>query len=352
MELDFLKDFEKEVSKDPGITGDNGPPRYWFGSPCHALNRILTGEFDKLLPQGRILGVAGNSGSGKSFLTSNIGAAAQARGAYLLVVDSENALDEEYSTKIGIDTKRNYNYKSVTTIAQATKVVSTFLKGYDKSYGTSPDAPWIVIIIDSLDMLSTDTENENFVKKGEGSADMGQRSKQIKQMLRQFVQGVKNRNISMIVTSQVYANQNLMNGEGLWMVNQAVRYSLSQIILLTKLKLKGDEGISGIRMKCEGFKTRFTMPYQTVTIEVPYETGMDPNSGLLDAAVSLGVVVKKGGWYTLASSGSKFQESGLTDDIVEEIIAAASSTKGFIKSATKDEDLDMEDEEPKVPVEA
>ena len=50
----------------------------------------------------------------------------------------------------------------------------------------------------------------------------------------------------------------------------AIRYSLSQILLITKLKLKDDKesAVSGIRMKVEGFKTRFTKPFQKVTVEV------------------------------------------------------------------------------------
>jgi hypothetical protein len=89
-----------------------------------------------------------------------------------------------------------------------------------------------------------------------------------------------------------------MNGEGVWMVKDAVKYSLSQIIMLTKLKLRGEgRDIEGIRMKCEGYKTRFTKPFQTVTLEVPYETGIDPYNGLLEVAIELDVVQKKGSWY-------------------------------------------------------
>jgi hypothetical protein len=72
---------------------------------------------------------------------------------------------------------------------------------------------------------------------------------------------------------------------------------------LTKLKLKntGEREVQGIRMKITSHKTRFTKPFQEATIEVPYETGMDPYNGLLDAAVSVGVVIKKGSRYALAS---------------------------------------------------
>ena len=117
-------------------------------------------------------------------------------------------------------------------------------------------------------------------------------------MLRGFVQEIKHLNVSMVVTSQVYKNQDLLNGEGLWIVPDAVKYSATLIALIQKRKLKADSGLAGdfkgVRMIVEGYKTRFTKPFQKVEIEVPYEEGMDPYSGLADVAVAAGVLVKKG----------------------------------------------------------
>jgi len=72
--------------------------------------------------------------------------------------------------------------------------------------------------------------------------------------------------------------------------------------MLTKLKLKdtGSRVVKGIRMKCEGYKTRFSKPYQVVTIEVPYDEGMDPYNGLLAVAVEMGIIDKRGSRYALA----------------------------------------------------
>jgi recombination protein RecA len=57
-------------------------------------------------------------------------------------------------------------------------------------------------------------------------------------------------------------------------------------------------------------KTRFCRPFQHIQIEVPYDEGMNPYSGLLDAAVALGVIEKNGSWFTF--EGSKFQKSDET----------------------------------------
>ena len=86
------------------------------------------------IPQGRLTDLAGASGAGKSFLAANLLKSAQDAGAYCLVIDSENALDDVFMSKIGVDVNDNYKYVEVTTIPQVTNVVSSFLKGYRKQY--------------------------------------------------------------------------------------------------------------------------------------------------------------------------------------------------------------------------
>lgn len=69
---------------------------------------------------------------------------------------------------------------------------------------------------------------------------------------------------------------------------------------MRKLKLKEDESgnkvsdVRGIRSACKVMKTRYAKPFESVQIKIPYETGMNPYSGMLDMAESLGMVTKEG----------------------------------------------------------
>jgi hypothetical protein len=144
----------------------------------------------------------------------------------------------------------------------------------------------------------------------------------------------------MVITDQVYRNQDVMNGEGVWMVKDAVKYSLSQIVMLTKLKLRdtGSREVEGIRMKCEGYKTRFTKPFQTVTLEVPYETGIDPYNGVLDVAVTLDVVSKSGSWYTFKDN--KFQAKNFAEYAQDVLVACEAKSDAFLQALiTPDEEV-------------
>ena len=313
--MDFLKEFEKVTEKLETVTSDSKPPTYWFTSGNYVLNKIMSGSYERCIPQGRIVGLCGNSGAGKSFIAANVIKETQKAGAFNVVIDSENAMDDDFVSKIGADTKKNYTYRSVTLISDVTALVSALIKGYKKTYEGVENPIALHITIDSLDMLLTDTEDDNY-KKGVSKGDQGQRNKQLKAMLRTFVQSIKNSNITMVVTGQVYANQDILNGEGKWIISDATKYSLSQIVLIDKLKLKDEEKvITGIRMICQGYKTRFTQPHQKVTIEVPYETGMSPTSGMLDIAKDVGVVKQGGAWYTIASNGEKFQKKTMEKHI-------------------------------------
>lgn len=346
--MGFLKTFEKELASIDGVGTSSVPPRYWYSTGNYVLNRIISGSFQRGIPQGRITNLAGSSGAGKSFVAANLVKAAQLAGAFCLVIDSENALDDEFMGKIGVDTQNNYQYTEVTTIPQVIKVVSAFIKGYRKEFGEDETAPQIFILIDSLDMLMTETEDDNY-GKGVVKGDQGQRNKQLKAMLRSFVQDIKKLNVAVVCTSQVYKNQDVMNGEGLWIVSDAVKYAASQIILLSKLKLKSDSGkagdFSGIRMKAEGYKTRFTKPFQTITIEVPYETGMDPLSGLIETAVGLGVVEKRGSRYAMTGAENTWFEKNMAPYVDEILSKCDNTTDLFLQSDVDDSQLLLEDDD-------
>jgi len=135
----------------------------------------------------------------------------------------------------------------------------------------------------------------------------------------------------MIVTSQVYKNQDIMNGEGAWIISDAIKFSLSQIVLLTRLKLKnlGEKEVKGIRMICEGYKTRFTKPFQKITIEVPYNTGMDPYNGLLQVAVDMEIVEQKGSWYVFGEE--KFQSKTFNQFAPDVLVECEAGREKFIE---------------------
>jgi recombination protein RecA len=357
-DLSFLKGFEKDLEDLELDDGAAEPPTYWFSTGNYVANKTLSGSFLNGIPQGRVAAYVGPSGCGKSFLLANTMREAQKNGAFIVAIDSENALDNEFVGKIGVDTSRSaYKYVDVDTIPDVVRVVSSFLKSYKAAYEPGdPEAPKVLVCIDSLNMLSTETEAENF-EKGIAKGDQGQTNKQLKSMLKSFVRAIKHYNISIVCTAHVYKNQDVLNGEGVWIVADAIKYALSHVALLTKLKLRAGEGAKrvavGIELKVEGYKTRFTRPYQTVKIEVPYETGMDPYNGLFDVALELGIITKKGSWYVIGDGENFRQDDFYTEEFAsirsDVLIKCEASTTKFLEANLKDmeEVLDEENPSPK-----
>jgi len=87
-------------------------------------------------------------------------------------------------------------------------------------------------------------------------------------------------------------------------------------VAMKKLKLKEDEDgnkvstVQGIRAACKVVKTRYSKPFESVQIKIPYESGMNPYSGILELLEQKGIVVKTGNKleYTSPVTGEVIKE--------------------------------------------
>tara|TARA_R110002074_G_scaffold102953_4_gene222335 strand:- start:3024 stop:3407 length:384 start_codon:yes stop_codon:yes gene_type:complete len=66
------------------------------------------------------------------------------------------------------------------------------------------------------------------------------------------------------------------------------------------MKLKEDldgnkiSEVKGIRAGCKVMKTRYAKPFEGVQVKIPYETGMNPYSGLIELFEKKDLLVKQG----------------------------------------------------------
>jgi hypothetical protein len=89
---------------------------------------------------------------------------------------------------------------------------------------------------------------------------------------------------------------------------QGFIYASSIVVAMKKMKLKEDEDgnkitdVMGIRAGCKVMKTRYAKPFEGVQVKIPYETGMNPYSGMVDMAEKRGLLKKEGNSLAFVTS--------------------------------------------------
>lgn len=307
-----MQKVDKAVDKMDDVSNAATYPKYFFDTGSCIINQIISGDYKGGYPSGRMTMLAGPSGSGKSFLLGNAIREALNAGYGVFVLDSENALDEEYLQSIGVDINHPlFNYKGVNSIDSATKVFATFFNAYEDA-PEDEQIPYLMCL-DSLDQLLTSSQ-EDKGHKGESAGDMGQKAKQLKQFQSIILHRIKPLNVAVVATKQPYMNQDgYTNKQKPYIITESLRFAYTQILLVTNKYLKNPltNEFSGINLQVFGEKTRLTKPYQKCIVEVPYDEGMDWYSGVLQAAESVGVVKRNGAWYSYGDV--KFQKKTFND---------------------------------------
>ena len=127
-----------------------------------------------------------------------------------------------------------------------------------------------------------------------------------------------------------YASQDMFDPDDKISGGQGFIYASSIVIAMKKLKLKEDidgnkvSTVQGIRAACKVMKTRYSKPFESVQVKIPYEEGMDPYSGLLEMLEAKGIVEKVGNKLSYVSivTGEEIKEfrKGWTGDKLEVIM--------------------------------
>tara|TARA_E500000318_G_C3555912_1_gene211096 strand:- start:7 stop:1125 length:1119 start_codon:yes stop_codon:yes gene_type:complete len=330
----FRKDITKSID---GLSIGFNDPTDWISTGSYALNYLVSGDFHKGVPMGKVTVFAGESGAGKSYFASgNIVKNAQKQGIFVVLIDSENALDESWLHALGVDTDESKLLKlSMSMIDDVAKTISTFMKDYKAM--AEEDRPKVLFVIDSLGMLLTPTDVDQF-DKGDMKGDMGRKPKALTALVRNTVNMIGSYNVGMVCTNHTYASQDMFDPDDKISGGQGFIYASSIVIAMKKMKLKEDadgnkiSDVMGIRAGCKVMKTRYAKPFEGVQVKIPYETGMDPYSGLLDLFEKKGLLVKQGNRlkYT-TTSGEEMLEfrKGWTGEKLERIMQDISNADGL-----------------------
>jgi RecA/RadA recombinase len=292
------------------------------------FNALLSGSLYGGMANNKIIALAGEAATGKTYFT--IGILAQFLRdnpeGVVLYFDTEQAVTSDMFKSRGVDPKRVAVFP-VATIEEFRYQAITIVDGYLEQEEDVRKP--MMIVLDSLGMLSTSKEM-NDTAEGKEVRDMT-RAQVVKSTFRVLTLKLGKAKIPMIMTNHTYQvvgsyvpTSEMGGGTGL-------KYAASTIIYLSKKKDKdGDGDVVGNIINCKLYKSRFTKENKTVAIKLNYDTGLDRYYGLVDLALESGVFTKTSTRVTLPDGTSAFEkniyenpEKYFTKDILNQLEKAA-----------------------------
>jgi len=323
-------DLDKELSKIEGfelgsLLANNSFSEVdeWIPTGNYLLNGSISGSLFGGIPNTRSFGLMGDPGTGKSFVCLNVAREAQKKGYDIIYCDTEGAIDKTGALKFGIDANR-LRYQPIKTVSQFQTFVANLVDMVNKARAKG-ESPKILLILDSLGMLSTDKELADAMR-GHNAADMGAKAKELRKLFRVITLDLTAAKIPLICTNHVYTGGGFMptkessGGDG-------PIFAMSVISFLSKAQLK--EGSSttktGIVVTSNLKKSRFTVPEQ-VKFHISFANGMNPYVGLQDYVT----------WDVCGIERGKLEEVKGSDGKKElKFTANASSTRWAVRHLGK-----------------
>ena len=257
----------------------------YINTGSYILNAAMTGSIFKGVPTGRVLTLAGEPGSGKSYLAVSICREAQKKGYTPIYLDSEAAIDIEFIERLGCDPKK-FVLKQVNRISE----VSTFVANLCQKMLSlkEEDRPKVILVLDSLGNLTSDKELNDTIE-GNSKRDMT-KQQEIKALFRTNMTSIGKLAIPFIVNSHIYQTQDLFS-KAVVSGGTGISYNSSLTMLLSTAKLDDKESEkvaaqktgeflkTGVMVTAKPNKSRFTIP-QKVKFQIPFFKSPNPYVGL------------------------------------------------------------------------
>lgn len=247
----------------------------WIDTGNYHLNAVFSGDLFGGIPNNRTICLAGDSGTGKTFLLLNMVAKAQQMGYYVVYYDTEGAVDVDNIQAFGVDPEK-FDHQPVSDIAKFRTSITTLCKKLMEAKEKGFKTPKIFIALDSLGMLATQKEIDDAIS-GNTAADMT-RAKSIRSLFRIITSDLTGLGIPFVFTNHTYASTgmfptvNLSGGGGLI-------YSASVILALSKAQIKEGTVQTGIIVTVKTLKNRFGKPIP-IKFHIRWDKGMNPYIGM------------------------------------------------------------------------
>jgi len=281
------------------------------------------------IPRGRITEIYGPEASGKTTLSQHIIAECQKMGGIAAFIDVEHALDTAYADKCGVNIEEMY-ISQPDTGEQALEITEALVRSGAVD----------VIVIDSVAALVPQAEIEGDM----GDAHMGLQARLMSQALRKLTGAIKRSNTAVVFTNQLrmrigvlFGNPETTSGGNALKFYAAVRLDMRRI---DTIKQGGE--VIGNRIRVRVKKNKVAPPYKSAEFDIMFDRGISRQGSLLDVGVGLGVMEKRGSYYsygeTRLGQGRENVKQFLLDnpEVANQIETEVRDTIGLTKPLAQD----------------
>lgn len=238
------------------------------------------------LPRGRIVEIYGPESSGKTTLCLHVIANAQRAGGVCAIIDAEHAVDPSYAKKIGVDLDN-----LLISQPDCGEDALTIMEDLVKSGAVD------VIVIDSVAALVPKAELEGQM----GDAQMGLQARLMSQAMRKLT-GILNRSKTCaIFTNQIRQKIGIMFGNPETTTGgNALKFYASVRLDIRRIgQIKDTTGeIYGTRARVKVVKNKLAPPFKEAEFDITYAEGISRINSILDVAIDMNVVEKRGSWLS------------------------------------------------------
>lgn len=281
----------------------------FIGTGSSLLDIAISNRAHGGIACGRITEVTGLEGSGKSLITAHMMANVQREGGVVVLIDTENALNEEFFGAIGLNFGRMV-YAQPETVEDIFDTIETIITRVRE---TEKNDKKVIIVVDSVAGAPTRQEMEaDYGKDGYATGKAIILSK----AMRKITQLIARQKIALVFTNQLRQKMNAPAFSDPWTTSggKAIAFHAStRLRLATTGKITNkDKEVLGVSVKCSVVKNRLGPPFRVAEFNVYFDRGIDDLDSWLKFGKDKGLLATGGAYFTytdLAGNDHKMQSA-------------------------------------------